>query len=125
MPKPIGDQAKIDKLKDIIERALHILDGKALPTNTVSLLNTIREILELADTTTLLYAPATLKLLSIPFIVMLLDHALSVPPISLYDPKTIMWLSSATGRKGALEEVLEVAYKAVHDLARELKVAKT
>jgi len=115
----VSESEKEKLLKEIITELdrIYRLDGDAMPmpTNTKFVLNRINELLELADTNSLLLAPPSVKLLALGYALMLISHCVDIAAagFTVMDPQTQLWLSTDSDNKDDLPLLAKAVRKAL------------
>lgn len=83
------------KLKEIVDEALSLFDaGKPVPVNSRHLLKRLEELLDLDGTNSFIMASSEVRMLAIPYIQLLYNHAVSPKGFSVIDPATVAHAAS-------------------------------
>jgi hypothetical protein len=104
----------------ILKDAKYLLETDYPPVNSLYLLKRIEDILNLGRTNSLTTVPVELKALAIPYIIMLLDHALIFPSklgfVSFHSPKVITELGDT--EPSTLETAIRFSKKILERLEK-------
>ena len=84
-------------------KKIYTLDDDCLPmpTNTLAIINNIKELLETAKTNSLLFAPIEVKLTALGYVLMLISHCIDMPSTTgfvLLDPQSQLWLAQGKNK---------------------------
>jgi len=103
-------EAKEDLLEHVrfLKRIYTLDDACPIPTNTKFILNRISELLDLAGTNSIYFAPISVKMVALGYVLMLISHCVDVPSLgfTVFDPQSQLWLASGKSKDelGKLEQ---------------------
>ena len=114
---------KDKRLIEIIEeldKFYRLDDGLPEPTNTKYVLKRLEELLEIAGSNSLIFAPFIIRMLGLGYILMLVSHSTDNPAMAFNDPQSLLWFAES-GSESDLPTLAKIVRKTLDTAIETLK----
>jgi len=113
------DKRLIEIIKEL-DKYYRTEGGLPEPTNTKYILKRLEELLEIAESNSLIFAPLIIRMLGLGYSLMLISHSVDNPAMAMNDPQSLLWFAES-GSENELAVLAKIVRKSLDTTIETLK----